>query len=565
MTADTFKYAQCVVLALAVALCSCATHRPPPPSNEIDETAYRNHLQQLAGDDFGGRKPGTPGEDKTVSYLVDQFRKLGLKPGNGTSYLQSVPLIEITTANDATLSFSGAKGAHPLVYGKEMVIWSRQQTATVQLRSSDAVFVGFGIVAPDYHWNDYAGIDVHGKTVVVLSNDPGHGSQDPTVFRGNAMSEYGRWAYKIEEAARHGAAAVLMIHDSDAVGFGWNTVQSTWLGAHFVSATAPGAAAPGASVNGEVDGAPLLEGWLQADAARELFLAGGLDYAALTRSAAQPGFKATPMGLQVEAIVHDSVRAVTSSNVIAVAPGGRSKHQYVIYTAHWDSLGAAPPRGTRAVYPGAVDNASGVAGLLTLAQSFARTHPAAERSVAFVATTAAVPDLLGAGYYVEHPTFPLRETAAVIDLDMLLPGGHSRDLNIFGFGNTDLEDTARSMALLQGRETRPDPNPQRGRYYFTDGYRFALRGVPVLYAQSGLDDAARGPRYGQAKLDDYFAQRFRQSSDQYLPDWSVVGALDDLKLYLDVGNTVARVRRYPRWYPNSRYREHHGHSLDTSD
>ena len=432
MTANTPIRARGAALALIALLSSCATHRPPPPSNDIDETAYRNHLQQLAGDDFAGRKPGTAGEDKTVEYLVDQFRKLGLKPGNGESYIQPVPLIEITAANDAALSFNGARGGQRLGYGKEMVIWSKRQAPTVQLRDAEAVFLGYGIVAPDYHWDDYAGIDVRGKTVVVLSSDPGHGSKDPTVFKGDAMSEYGRWAYKIQEAARHGAAAVLMIHDSDAVGFGWNAVQSTWLGAHFVSATPPGAGAP-ATFSGEAAEPPLIEGWLQQDAARDLFAAGGLDYTSLTQAAAHPGFKAAPMGLKVEALLHDSIRAITSANVIAVMPGGHAKQQTVIYTAHWDSLGTDATRTSHAVYAGAVDNASGVAGLLTLAQSFARTHPAAERSVAFIATTAAVPDLIGAGYYVEHPLFPLRQTAAVIDVDMLLPGGHSRDVVIFGF------------------------------------------------------------------------------------------------------------------------------------
>jgi len=533
-------------LACAGLILAGCTVRPkgPPPSTEIDDTAFADHVRVLASDDFLGRKPGTAGEDKTVNYLTENFRKLKLKPGNGKSYVQQVPLVQITAGTDATLSATGPGGVRNLAFGKDMVIWTKRAVPEVQVAHSELVFVGYGIVAPEYSWNDYANIDVHGKTVVVLVNDPGFASKDPTVFKGNAMSGYGRLAYKVEEAARQGAQGVLLVHDSQALGYGWNAIQATWTGAQFEPAAAGGN--PGRAA---------IEGWLQNDAARALFNAGGLDFIRLAVAAAYPGFKAVPMGLKLDATLHNTIRAFNSQNVIAVWPGTRGG-EYVLYTAHWDSLGADETRPGHGTFNGAVDNATGVAGLLSIAQSFVRTDPKPERSIAFLATTAAEPDLLGSQYYVDNPILPLRETAAVINVDSLLNGGRTRDVSILAFGNTDLEEAARAEALLQGRETRPEPNPQLGLYFRSDSYSFAHRGVPALYLRSGIDSAARGPAWGKAHIEDYFAHRYRQTTDQYSADWDVGGAVIDLMLDYQIGLRVANSRRFPRWYPNSEFRTH---------
>jgi len=280
-----------VLAAVSVLLTACATHpRVPPPSTDIDETAYREHVRVLASDGFEGRKPGTPGEEKTVAYLIEQFRKLGLKPGNGESFVQQVPMVEILAGADASLSIAGRRGPLVLGYGKDMVIWSKRGQPQAELRHSELVFVGYGIVAPEYAWNDYADIDVHGKTVLVLVDDPGYGTKDPKVFKGGTMTDYGRWDYKIEEAARQGAAGVLLVHDTGALGFGWNVVQSTWTGA-LLELAAP-----------DVDaGRPAIEGWIQKEAAQALFTAAGLDFTAAAAAAAHSGFKATPTGLTVDA------------------------------------------------------------------------------------------------------------------------------------------------------------------------------------------------------------------------------------------------------------------------
>src|SRR5271168_4438760 len=537
-----------IVVALVWALPACTVTPKEQPSTDIDDTAYTDHVRVLASDEFQGRKPGTPGEDKTVAYLVERFRKLGLKPGNGASFVQQVPLVEIAAAADATLTATTRGGPRSFSYGKDMVIWTKRAQPLVQLRRSELIFVGFGIVAPEYVWNDYAGIDVHGKTVVVLAGDPGYASKDPTVFKGNSMTGYGRWAYKVEEAARQGAAGVLLVHDAEALGFGWNAVQTTWSGAQFELAGADGNA-----------GRAAIEGWIEQSSARALFAAAGLDFNALTAAAAHPGFKPAPLGLTVDATLHNSIRPFNSANVIAVLPG-RKGHENVLYTAHWDSLGAGAGPGT---FNGAVDNATGVAGLLVLAQSFVRTLPAADRSIVFLATTAAEPDLLGSQYYAENPILPLRQTAAVINVETLIDVGPTRDVSIVGFGNTDLEDIARADALLQGRETRPEPYPQQGRYFRSDSYSFAHRGLPVLFLQAGIDSAARGPARGRAQIDDYFAHRYRRPSDQYYADWNVHGAVVDLTLDYEIGNRIARSRRFPRWYPNSEFRASHRRGSST--
>ncbi|MDP8986521.1 MAG: M20/M25/M40 family metallo-hydrolase [Pseudomonadota bacterium] len=528
----------CGILGLS----ACAGHKTPPPSNDIDEAGFRDAVRVLASDEFEGRRPGTTGEEKTLAYVVAQFRKLGLKPGNGESYLQPVPLVELVPVGDAALRVTGRGAAKALSYGNDMVIWTQREVAEASLRHSALVFLGYGIVAPEYGWNDYAGIDVHGKTVVVMVNDPGHGSKDPKLFKGNAETYYGRWTYKVEQAARQGAAGILLIHDTDAAGYGWNVVLADSMGPQLEPAETGNATRPA------------IEGWVSGAAARALFVQAGLDFDALTAAAARPGFKAVDMALVADATVHSAVRRFTSANVVAWLPGAGRKHEYVTYTAHWDHLGRQPAQAGGAILNGAVDDASGVAGLLMLAQSFGRTQPRPDRSIVFIAFTAEEAALLGSAYFVEHPTIPLRQIAAVLNLDTLHIGGPTRDVRIIGFGNSELEEYLREAALLQGREVRPDPSPEQGLYYRSDQFSFAKSGVPALYAKAGVDDAARGPAWGRAQLDDYLATRYHQPGDKYSAEWDVRGTLDDLRLYYEVGNRLARSRRFPRWYPTSEFR-----------
>lgn len=537
---------------LALLLGACAgSHRAPPPSTDIEETGFRDAIRALASDDFEGRKPGTRGEEKTVAFLTAKFRKLGLKPTNGDSYVQQVPLVEILAGDDAALSVGGRGAALALHYGTDMVIWTKRVVPTAQLDQSDLVFVGYGIVAPEYHWNDYAGANVRGKTVLVLVSDPGYGSKDPAVFRGTAATYYGRWAYKFEEAARQGAAGVLLIHDSAATGYGWNVVASSWTGPQF-----------DLQKNDDNAGRAAIEGWVTNETGRALFTRAGLNFDSLTATAARPGFKAVAMGLKVDAALHNSIRRFNSANVIALLPGGDRRHEFVLYSAHWDHLGR---NSSGAIFNGAVDNATGVAGLLMLAQSFSRTLPRPDRSIVFAAFTAEEGGLLGSAYYVENPVFQLRQTAAVLNLDGLHVGGRTRDVMVLGAGNSELEDYVRAAALLEGREVRPEPHPEQGLYYLSDQFNFAEHGVPALYVKAGIDDSARGPVWGQAQLDDYMAHRYHQPSDKYSEDWDVRGAVEDLTLYYSVGERLANTRRFPRWYPNSEFSSSSGRGRETSD
>ena len=540
--------------ALAATLPGCSMRsKEPPPSTEIDDTAFGDHVRVLASDDFQGRRPGTAGEDKTVAYLIENFRKLGLKPGNGASFVQQVPLVQITASAPGKLTLSGVGGSRDLTFGKDVVLWTKRAVPEIKVAHSELVFVGYGIVAPEYSWDDYANLDVRGKTVVLLPSDPGFGSKDPAVFKGGAMTAYGRFDYKFAEAARHGAQGVLLIHDAAALGYGWNAVQATWGGPQFEF--------PAVDANA---GRAAIEGWLQIDAARTLFKAAGIDFAGYTQAAAHPGFRAVPLKVSADATLHNSIRAFNSQNVLAVWPG-RKGSQYVLYSAHWDSLGIDAARAGHNTFNGAVEDATGAAGLLVLAQSFKRTDPKPDRSIAFLATTAAVPDLLGSQYYVQNPILPLRETVAVLNVDMLFNGGRTRDLSILGYGNSDLDDSVRAEALLQGRVAHADPNPQFGWYFLSDSYSFANRGVPVLYTQAGIDSSARGPAWGKAHIEDYFEHRFRQPSDQYSADWELSGAVNDLTLYYQVGMRLAGSKRFPRWYPNSEFRASHHRANPSGD
>jgi Zn-dependent M28 family amino/carboxypeptidase len=533
---------------LALLLGCAASHKVPPPSTEIDDAVFRNDIRLLASDEFEGRRPGTPGEQKTVAFLTEQMRKLGLKPAIGESYVQQVPLVEISTAGDTMLSVSGRGAGERLHYGKDMILWTARAVPEASLQRSEVVFVGFGIVAPEYGWNDY-GIDVRDKTVLVLAGDPGFASKDPTIFRGNTMSLYGRWDYKVEEAARHGAAGVLLIHDATVLGYDWAAAANTFAGARFELAAAEGI---GIGV----------QGWLTGAAGRGLFAQARLDYAALAAAACRPGFKAVAMGLILDADIKNSIRRFNSANVIGLLPGGDRKHEYVLYSAHWDGLGRDA---SGAILNGAVDDASGVAGLLALAQSFGRMRPPLERSIVFAAFTAEQTGLLGSRFYVENPAFSLAQTAGVINLDGLHVGGRTRDVVLYGAGNSELEEMARAAALLQGRVTVPDPHPEHGFYYASDQLSFALHGVPALFVKAGIDDSARGPQWGEVQLEDYFAHRYRQPGDKYSEDWDVRGAVEDLELYRAVGERLSGTRRFPRWYPSSEFSASHAHSPPSNE
>jgi len=548
-------FGACVSGLLLTALAGCAGgRRAPPPSTDIDEDMLRADIRVLASDDFEGRLPGTAGEDKTVAFITARLRKLGLKPGNGDSFVQPVPVVELRPSADPTASVSGHGTVRPLVYQQDMMLWSKRLDAEVSVAHSDLVFVGFGIVAPEYDWNDYAGIDVHGKTVVVLVGDPGSAGGDPKLFNGHTMTSYGRWSYKLEEAAREGASAVLLIHDPIATGLPWQVIVNDGTTPQLELASVEPNAAPAAAI----------EGWLSKPAAQRLFTQAGADFPALVAAAAKPGFKPAILPIALDAQVFHSLRRFNSANVVAVLPGEKRRHETIIYSAHWDHLGRASSAGNP-IYNGAVDNATGVAGLLALAQSFHRTQPRPDRTIVFLAFTGEESDRVGSRYYAQHPLFPLEDTVADINLDALQVGGPTRDVTVVGFGQSDLDGYLRDMAALQGRELHADPHPELGGYFRSDDYSFAQVGVPAMVAFGGTDDAARGPAFGQAQSDDYYAHRFHQTSDQYNDSWDLRGMVMDLTLYYHVGLRLAQTRRFPRWSAKSEFRAIRERSRESID
>lgn len=544
-----------IVCACTGLLAACATHlRGPPPTTDIDEDRYREDVRILASADFQGRRPGTLGEDKTTAFLLAQFRKIGLKPANGDSYLQQVPVVESTLSGSPHCLVTGRGESRPLLYKKDFLLWTKRAQPAAELAQSELVFVGFGIVAPEYDWNDYAGTDVHGKTVVVLAGDPGRVGSEPTVFRGRNMTSYGRAEYKIDAATRAGASGVLLVHDTDAGASPWDVLVNSLTGPQLAAATAD-------------DGAsrPAIEGWLSNAAARALFTQAGFDFGGLSAAAARPGFHARPLGLKLDAQVSQVLRRFNTANVVAMLPGRGRRHDAIIYSAHWDHLGSVAGANGDTFYPGAVDDAAGVAGLLAIAQSFEHTLPPPDRTILFLAFTGEESGLLGSQFYVDHPLIPLADTVADLNLDTPHIGGPTRDVTVVGFGQSELEGYLREVASLQGRELKADPHPEAGEYFRGDDFSFARGGVPALVAMGGVDDSARGPSFGQAQLDDYYQHRYHRTSDQYSDAWDVRGTIEDLTLYYRIGMRLSQTRRFPAWYAASEFRAARERSRESGD
>ena len=507
------------------------------------EAMLHEHIAALASDEFEGRAPATPGEEKTINYLQSEFEALGIGPGNGDSYFQSVSVTEITTASDTVLTFSGSNYDAELEYATEMIVGSQQQIPTASIVDSELVFVGYGVVAPERNWNDYAGIDVVGKTVIILVNDPGYSTQDPDIFNGNAMTYYGRWTYKYEEAARQGAAGALIVHETGPAGYGWEVVSGSWSG--------PQIGLQADNLNSDKND---IEGWLTLDSAEALFAGAGLNYQQLKATAAQPGFTAVPLGdVTASVAIQNSVRTSLSQNVIAMIPGTDRAKETIIYTAHWDHLGVNAEIPGDNIYNGAADNATGTAALLAMAKMHVDAGPA-PRSIVFLAVTAEESGLLGSRWYTEHPVFPLATTVANINIDVLNTYGPMHDIVVVGNGSSELEAYLEEAATAQGRHLVEEPNPERGYYYRSDHFNFAKAGVPALYAESGEDSVEFGKKWGAEQAQDYNENRYHAPSDEYDPNWNLEGAAQDILLYFDVASKLSRESGFPNWLEGNEFK-----------
>ncbi len=549
----TRKFALALLLAAASAATACGG-APAPASKTPDTAAYPaidgravlEHTKTLASDEFEGRAPGTHGEELTVAYIADQFKKAGLKPGNpdGT-YVQKVPMVGIVTDQKAVLSFRRGGKERKLAWRDDFVAWTMRVSDTVSVDKSDMVFVGYGVQAPEFNWDDYKGIDLKGKTMVVLVGDPpvpdpaNPAELDPKMFGGRAMTYYGRWTYKYEMGQKMGAAAVLLVHETGPAGYPFSVVQGKT--AEQFSLVAADKNMSRAAV----------EAWISLGQARELFALAGKNFDAAKKAALDPAFKPVALGTTASVTLRNTIRAIDSHNVVGKIEGSDPalKNEYVIYTSHWDHFGIGTPVNGDKVYHGAVDNATGIGGMIELGRAFAKLPTPPRRSVLMLAVTAEEQGLLGSGYYADDPLYPLDKTIGVVNMDALNVYGKTKDITITGYGNSDLDDYATRIAAEQGRVVRPDPQPENGGFFRSDHFPFARKGVPALASGGGIDYVGRPAGWGKAKSDAFTANDYHKPSDSVRPDWDMSGAVQDLQYYWMLGYRLAQADKYPQWKP----------------
>jgi Zn-dependent M28 family amino/carboxypeptidase len=516
----------------------------PLAAQQISVDTLKTVTKELSSDAYEGRAPTTPGEEKTVAYLIEQFKAAGLKPGNKGSWTQDVPMVEITASNVAPFTFTGGKSPVSMAYRTDMVAATYRVGPSAAVTNSDVVFVGYGITAPEKGWDDYAGLDVRGKTVVMLVNDPDWQTMSREgPFEGRAMTWYGRWPYKYENAAKHGAAAAIIVHETEPAAYPWAVVQSSWTGPQYELDEA----------GGHQDQSQVI-GWMQLAKARELFASAGKDFDQLSAAAKTRGFRAVPLGVRFSTSFTNTIRKSASRNVIGVLPGTTAPDDYVLYSAHWDHLGRCDAVNGDDICNGALDNASGTAGLVALAQANAKAG-AAKRSLLFLAVTAEESGLLGSRYYAEHPVYPLARTVGGVNMDVLAVNGATRDFVLTGAGKSEIEDMVRPLLAAQGRHVSPETNPERGGYYRSDHFSFAKLGVPVLAGDGGEDLVKGGTAAGHAATEDYVANRYHKPQDEYNPNWDWSGAVQDLTVYYQLGRKLADTPGlWPNWYPSAEFR-----------
>ncbi len=543
--------ALCGGLLMAPWGCAPDPEVPAGALRGIDDAGLREHIAVLASDEFEGRAPVSRGEELTIAYLAEAFGAAGLDPGNDGEWLQPVPLVSLTADPGMRLAISGDDREETLAYGTEMMAWTKRVIDRSGLADSELVFVGYGIVAPEYGWDDYAGVDVAGKTVVMLVNDPGYATGDPALFNGRAMTYYGRWTYKFEEAGRQGAAGALIIHETDAAGYPWEVVASSWSGPQF------GLVAEDANLS-----RPAVEGWLTLDAAAALFERAGLDLATLGVRAAREDFEAMSLGLAASLEIRNTIERSMSHNVVGRLAGSEHPEEAVVYMAHWDHLGRDETLEGDEIYNGALDNATGVAGLIEIAAAFGGLERPPARTVLFLAVTAEEQGLLGSDHYGEYPVHPLDRTVTAINMDGLNTVGPMNDITVVGLGNSDLDGYLEAVVSAAGRVIRPDPEPEKGFFYRSDHFNFAKRGVPALYTDSGIDHVERGESYGRRMREAYTAERYHKPTDEYDPSWDLDGAVDDLRLLFEVGYRLAQGAEWPNWREGNEFRAARDRMMD---
>jgi len=513
-------------------------------SAAITEADFHYRISSLADDRFEGRGPGSEKGELAADWIAEEMNRAGLEPaGENGGWFQDVPLVESELVpGQSSLDITVNGEAMGLAYGQDAVYWTENGEERVAIDATEMVFVGYGVVAPEYGWNDYEGLDVEGKTVVMLVNDPGFANPDGDAFNGRAMTYFGRWTYKYEEAARQGAAGAIVVHQTEPASYPWAVVQSSWTGPQF-------------TLRREGELVPV-QGWIQLDVARRLFNAVGEDFDALAAAAAEPGFEPVPLdGALMSASLTTRLENLSTRNVAGVARGSQRPEEYVLYMAHWDHLGMRLNFAEEdQVYNGAVDNASGTAAILEIAQAFANQETPPERSVIFVAVGAEEQGLLGSAWYAENPLVPLDQTVGGFNFDSMPPVGRAEDMVVIGSGASELEDLLRAEAEARGRYLSPDPTPQAGYFYRSDHVSLARVGVPMLYSDGGSVLVEGGADAFLEWDSEYRANRYHKPADEYDPDWDMSGLVADSELMYAVGRSLADSEDWPNWYPGNEFR-----------
>jgi Zn-dependent M28 family amino/carboxypeptidase len=521
---------------------AAAAAKPAADLPAINTDRMLTDIRKLSSDEFGGRLPGSKGETLTVNYLIDQFKAIGLEPGNPDgSWTQKVPLVSLKPHPQGGFVVKKGAAKREFNINRDVVVTSKHVTDEVKLDNSELVFAGYGVQAPEYQWDDFKGVDVKGKTIVVLVNDP---PVDEKTFGGKAMTYYGRWTYKYEKAAELGAAGVIIVHETEPAGYPFSVVQNNSNG-RFDLAT------PDKNM-----GRSRIEGWISLDAATALLKMAGQDFQKLKAQAATREFKPVPLGMTASVTIKQEMKALDSENVVARLSGidPALKGEYVVYTAHWDHLGVGTPVDGDAIYNGALDNASGTALVLEIARAFKAMKVQPKRSILFLLVTAEEQGLLGSQHYAEFPLYPLSKTLAVINVDGVNQWGRTRDLTVIGLGASDLDDYARAAAAEQGRTLIADAEPEKGFYYRSDHFNFAKKGVPAFDPDAGIEFIGKPPGYGKEKRDEYTNKDYHAPSDVVKPDWDLAGAAEDGKLFLVMGYRIANADKFPEWKAGNEFR-----------
>ena len=540
------------VLAAAFALGAIAaapidTPAHPETTGSLNTADLNARIRAIADDRFEGRGPGTPAGERAAQWIADEMKRIGLKPGNQGSYFQTVPAVTITMeAAKSSLSIADADGEKPFAFADEAVWWTpHYDQQDVKVDRAPLVFAGYGVVAPEENWNDYAGLDVRGKVVVVLINDPGFLTNDAGLFKGRTMTYYGRWTYKFEEAARQGAAGVIIVHETEPAAYGWQVVRNSNSGG-LSYLDAP-------DKNGSMI---LLRAWITHESAQALFRRAGLDYDEIKLAANRRGFKGMTLGqLAVSATMRSTVSRITTRNIVGIVEGRTHPDEYLLYTAHWDHLGLKPDLlGADKVYNGAIDNGIGVSSILEIAEAFVQSDTPPARSVAFLCWTLEEQGLLGSEYFAKNPLWPLKTIVAGINQDGTLPQGGARDMVIVGSGASDLEDMFAEVLRSQNRVIAPDPEPEKGFFYRSDHISLAKVGVPMLYPDGGFDLRTGGTAAGLAVKKRYLENFYHQPSDQFDPSWNMSGPLDDALVLFAFGERLANGEMWPNWREGNEFR-----------